>query len=267
MNLTMTTRWHKTTDDRRTYLVVTIATDNNETSDTSASQIYLDIQLPEYSRIRHIGNLPRAGSGNSIGVDVPDLQPGAHQNIVFKVKSRQDQIEPELHLHWIDSASGDLLERHQTGTPMPTEAGEPDQDLIEIVTGARSDHRQARSHREQATTRQRRHRHANRDDIMAGGRELGDRRPRSHGYNGRGHLRRTLDQMMEQVAMLERRIQRLQRMEIEESGVRKLHTPITRTPRSGGSRGGRGCARHGQEHGQRMGRMARRSWRDRHMDA
>lgn len=146
MNLTMTTKWIK--NDRHDYLIVNLVGSGD--AEESASQIYLDIRMPKEVRIRHIGDLPSDGHGNSIGVDIPDMAASDSKNIVFKVKSFQELNEataPELHLHWIDSTSGDLLERHQTGTAMPLEATEVDENLNEIVAAARSAHKRPNSRR------------------------------------------------------------------------------------------------------------------------
>lgn len=195
MNLTTNTRWAGIDD--KTYLIVTIAAADNNTG-AVASQIYLDLQLPEGARIRHIGDLSTDGHGKSIGVDIPDLTAGEQRDIVFRVKSRQTdgtEITPELHLHWIDSESGDLLERHQTGTQMPTEQTEADQDLETILADARSrrtnrTHRQGHTNEHRGRGRRARNRHQwqGEDSMTTPEQEITrhPRRGRRHGH-GTGH--------------------------------------------------------------------------------
>ena len=282
MNLTMNSRWSMV--DQHTYLIVTISADNSE---ATASQTYLDIQLPEGARMRHIGTLPTDGHGNSIGVDVPDISSSNHQHIVFKVKSgrsSETEITPELHLHWIDSITGDLLERHQTGTPMPTEPADFDGDLAEIVAAAKSTHKPThhRGHRaqpqesESMTTEHTRHnrRREYREAFMAG-REFGrrGRHTARHGQDTMSPRKRAvmlqIDEMRERIDEMEQRIARMQgktsfrempgNTRFEE---RETHREITRTRRegrAGKSHHGHRCDHHMGGEGRKMGRMMRRA--------
>jgi hypothetical protein len=94
-------------------------------------------------------------------------------------------------------------------------------------------------------------------------------------YTSRGpdRLDRTLEQMLEQVEMLERRLNRTQRMATMQSALPqeradddsadRINTRSRRPANSPRRRYGRRF----RVNGRKMGRMAHRMWRDRHMDA
>lgn len=295
MSLALTTQW--TQHNNRTYLIVTVMAPQD--IESVATQTYLDIQMPEGTRIRHIGKLTSDGRGRNVGVDLPDVASAASQHIVFKVKSRQESdeaITPELHLHWIDSASGDLMERHQTGTPLPTGDFEADDALTQIVVEARSEHQPTRrEHRRRHSmkenpfmnteTRTRHYRgghrcHHRRHGETLEGRAFGARAARAgrharKSFEGmdRGHRhghRRSPDfagppiiqEMRMQIHELERRVRRLQRLAKYEA--MSPEGRITRHPRRRSesdfipSRSHLDRRMHAE--GRRMGRMMRRAW-------
>lgn len=291
MNLTLTTQW--THINNRNYLVVTVAAP--EATRSTATDTYLDIQMPEGSRIRHIGPLNTDGRGRNIGVDLPDLASSDQQHIVFRVKSRVEtdvDITPELHLHWIDSATGDLMERHQTGTPMPTDSTEADDSLAQIVATARAEHKQTRrEHRRRHSvkenqfmnteTRKRHYRdghrcHHRRHSEKPGHRAFGARAGRHtrkafagmrHEHHREPHFAgpHIIREMRMQIYELERRVRRMQRRaQIERMGP---EPQVTRRPRRRAesgfipSRSHAGRRMHAE--GRKMGRMMRRAWLER----
>lgn len=283
MNLNMTTNWSYI--DHRTYLIVTITSDRE--TEAAASQMYLDIQLPEGVLIRHIGNLPGDGHANTIGVDLPDLAASDHHNVVFRVKTRQAagaEITPELHLHWIDSITGDLLERHQTGTRIPVDSGEANTNLVEIVAAARSEHKTSRRRSRRSAfmketdsmtiqrhPRTKRHSHCNHRGHGVGYRAGGRARAamsqlegegRGHRHSGRGHLHMAIERMQQRIDHMERRMRRMQRMaqmSAEGSGEQVTRRPRRRCEHD--ARTSRSNAGHRMyDEGRRMGRMARHSF-------
>lgn len=197
MNLTLNTQWAEHRNG--TYLVVTVSAPQ-EPVEAAASEIYLDIQMPAGVRIRNIGSQPSDGHRNSIGIDLPTISSGDHQNIVFRVKPGRDfqgEIAPDVHLHWRDSQSGDLLERHQVAATLPTDLPEISDDLAEII---RTYKKEQHSMTTENTTNERKfnraghecgHRARRRAQLETQGAEGGiQRRPRCGGHrhdSRRGH--------------------------------------------------------------------------------
>lgn len=265
MNLNITTQWEHShiQPDGRTHLVVTISAEGDE---AAASNPYLDIRMPEGTRIRYIGDLLNDGFGTTTGIDLPDIESGQRVQLVFRVKTRNiqgDTIVPDIHLHWLDRESDTLTEIDQTGSALPISdegAPERDADVAEIVAAARSARRTRRTNhsnhpKENHFMRTRRHyRHSNHTGR--------------HHFEGKGHLHRTIEQVIERMEAMERRIRRMERhaaMPVEQTSE---HREITRTRRSADScRSHSRRHRHVHEHGRRMGRMANQAWRDRQLDA
>lgn len=102
---------------------------------------------------------------------------------------------------------------------------------------------------------------------------------REFGRRGRHIARRRemmmqIEEMRERIDEMERRISRLQGKTsfrgMPHFEERETRREIIRTRREGGSGRGRGSHHYGRRmhgEGRRMGRMMKRSWQDRHMDA
>lgn len=355
MTISITTKWehsHIQSNRGRTHLVLTVSAAGNG---VTASNPYLDIRLPESTRLRYIGAFPNDGFGNTAGVDLPDIEPGQSLQLVFRVKTRNleaEAITPDIHLHWLDLESDTLTEIDQTGSSLPIhneESPEGDPDIATIAAAARSARRdrhtnqsnqpkekpsmrpkrhyrhyqyenteeprscsEGRGHRRRARAeargeamaerhyRRRGHRHEAAHETGFGrrGRHAG-RRTRGgwqsmredHGHDakshrgpanmprGKGSLHRTLNQVMEQMDNLERRVRRMQRqarfqahMPDERVDVYKTHRRITRTRRTvdpdrADNRSHHRQGHHTHERGRRMGGMANRAWRDRQLES
>lgn len=265
MNLNITTQWEHShiQPNGRTHLVLTISTDGDE---ATASNPYLDLRLPESAHIRYLGDLPSDGFGNAIGINLSDIESGQSAQLVFRVKTRNIQAEtivPDIHLHWLDRESDTLTEIDQTGAALPiSDEGSPESDaeIAEIAAAARSARRTRRTNhsnhpKENHPMRTRRHyRHSNHTGR--------------HHFEGKDHLHRTIEQVIERMEAMERRIRRMERHAAMPDEQISVHREITRTRRSADScRSHSHRHRHVHDHGRRMGRMANRAWRDRQLDA
>lgn len=115
-----------------------------------AQDPFLDISLPLGMKAELINAFPHDQHRNRASVDLRNLSAGEELHLVFAVSARhlrEEQVTPELHLHWTVPGTGTIEELDVPATSIPVLPGAParndDAAVIVAMERAARDHREA----------------------------------------------------------------------------------------------------------------------------